>query len=248
MAKFRGRLPRRGPLPFKYVLLLTIVFFTISTIAGLWIINKGLKPTLMSYAESQTRQIASLIINEALLERSVVDINDVITKDTETSLTNFDTAKIYSMLRDTTRLILNNIKKAEDGDLEELQRISEFEFEQVETSNGKGIVYYVPLGQATNNALLGNLGPRIPVQFTAIGDMESNIETEFKEVGINNVYIEVLIRLKVNVQVIIPFATEVATLEQRIPIALGILEGDVPLYYNNGGQGALPAIELPVDE
>jgi sporulation protein YunB len=247
LAKFRGRLPRKGPLPFRYVFLLTFVFFIFSTTAGLWIINKGLKPTLMSYAESQTRQIASLIINEALLERSVVDINDVITKDTETSLTNFDTAKIYSMLRDTTRLILNNIKKAETGDLEDLQAISDFEIETVNTGNGEGIVYYVPLGQATNNALLGNLGPQIPVQFNLIGDMESNIETEVKEVGINNVYIEVLIKLKVNVQVIIPFATKVATLEQRVPIALGILEGDVPQFYNSGGDGGAPALELPVD-
>lgn len=247
MAKFRGRLPRRGPLPFRYVFLLTLVFFVISTTIGLWIINKGLKPTLMDYAESQTVQIASLVINRAILETKVDDINHVITKDTETSLTNFDTEKIYKKLGETTQLILHNIKMAEDGDLEELQSMADVEIDVEETKEEKGIVYYVPLGQATKNALLGNLGPKIPVRFNAIGHMESDIETEFEEVGINNIYIKVLIKLKVSVQIIIPFATKVAKLEQKIPIALGILEGEVPQFYNSGGEGEAPSIELPVD-
>ncbi|MDQ0155298.1 sporulation protein YunB [Robertmurraya andreesenii] len=247
MAKFRGRLPRRGPLPFRYVFLLTLVFFVISTTIGLWIINKGLKPTLMDYAESQTVQIASLVINRAILETKVDDINHVITKDTETSLTNFDTEKIYKKLGETTQLILHNIKMAEDGDLEELQSMADVEIDVEETKEEKGIVYYVPLGQATKNALLGNLGPKIPVRFNAIGHMESDIETEFEEVGINNIYIKVLIKLKVSVQIIIPFATKVAKLEQKIPIALGILEGEVPQFYNSGGEGGAPSIELPVE-
>lgn len=247
MAKFRGRLPRRGPLPFRYVFLLTLVFFVFSTTAGLWIINKGLKPTLMDYAESQTVQIASLVINKAILETEVEDINHVITKDSETSFINFDTEKIYKKLGETTQLILNNIKMAEHGDLEDLQSISDVEIDMEETKKEKGIVYYVPLGQATKNALLGNLGPKIPVRFNAIGHMESDIETEIEEIGINNVSIKVLIKLKVSVQIIIPFATKVAQLEQKIPIALGILEGEVPQFYNSGGEGESPSIELPVD-
>lgn len=234
-------------MPFKYVFLLTLIFFIISTTAGLWIINKGLKPTLMAYATSQTVQIASLIINNAILETKTEDINNVITVDPETSLANFDTEKILTKLGETTRLILNNIKTAEHGDLDKLEAISDVEFDVGETKKGDGIVYYVPLGQATNNALLGNLGPKIPVQFNAIGHMESDIETQFEEIGINNVYIEVVIKLRVSVQVIIPFATEVAELEQEIPIALGVLKGEVPQFYNDGGNGGAPSLELPVD-
>lgn len=214
---------------------------------GLWIINKGLKPTLMAYATSQTVQIASLIINNAILETKTEDINNVITVDPETSLANFDTEKILTKLGETTRLILNNIKTAEHGDLDELEAVSDVDFDYKKTKEGDGIIYYVPLGQATNNALLGNLGPKIPVQFNAIGHMESDIETQFEEIGINNVYIEVVIKLKVSVQVIIPFATEVAELEQEIPIALGVLQGEVPQFFNNGGEGGAPSLELPVD-
>lgn len=246
MVKFRKRRHRRGPLPFKYVLLITLMFFAVSIGLGLWIVNKSLKPTLMYFAESQTMQIASLAVNKAVLEREAVDINKVIMKDAESSLIYFDTEKINEMRGETTQLILNNIKMAEEGDLKELENISGFEIKE-HPGEDEGLVYYIPLGKATNNALLGNIGPQIPVRFNAIGHLESDIKTEFEEVGINNVYIEIYIDLKVHVQIIIPFATEVAEIKQRIPIAVGLLEGDVPQFYNNGGQGIMPSLQLPVD-
>lgn len=201
----------------------------------------------MAYASSQTVQIASLIINNAILETKTEDINNIIMVDPETDTANFDTEKILTKLGETTRLILNNIKTAEGGDLGEIEALSDVEFDAEKTEDEDGIVYYVPLGQATNNALLGNLGPKIPIRFTAIGHMESDIETEFEEIGINNIYIQVKIKLKVNVQVIIPFATDVAELEQEIPIALGVIKGEVPQFYNNGGEGGAPSLEIPVD-
>jgi sporulation protein YunB len=223
------------------------VFFIFSTAGSLWIINEGLKPTLMKYAESQTVQIASLVINKAMLEREVLGINEVIIEDPGTSLISFDTEKIQEKLSEITKLVLHNIKKAEGGDLEALEEISDVEIDREATADGKGIVYYVPLGQATKNAILGNLGPRIPIRFNAIGHMESDIETEFEEVGINNVYVEVKIKLKVNVQIVIPFATDVAELEQKIPIALGIIKGEVPKFYNGGGKEVTPSLEIPVE-
>lgn len=244
--KFRRKRYRRGPLPFKYVLLITLMFFAISTVLGLWIINKSLKPTLMAFAESQTMQIASLAVNKAILEREAVDINKVIVKDQESSLIYFDTEKINEMRGETTQLILNNIQMAEEGDLKELENVLGFEIEK-HHGEDEGLVYYIPLGKATNNALLGNLGPNIPVRFNTIGHLEADIETEFEEVGINNVYVEVYIKLKVHVQIIIPFATEAAVLEQKIPLALGILPGEVPQFYNKAGQGVMPSLQLPVD-
>lgn len=249
LATFRRRLarPKRGPLPFKYVLLITFLFFSIFTVIGLWIINNSLKPTLMSYAQSQTVQIASLIINKSMLETGVEDIRNVMTVDPKTKLTNIDAAKIYKKQGETTRIILENMEKAEQGEFEELYTIGDMEFDREATKEGKGLVYSIPLGRATNNVLLGNIGPHLPIRFTAIGHMESNIETNFAEVGINFVYVEVAIKVKLSIQIIIPFATEVAKLEQKIPIALGVLEGEVPQFYNNGNQPITPSIQLPVE-
>ncbi|MCG3057053.1 hypothetical protein KZ287_33340, partial [Escherichia coli] len=72
---------KKGPIPFRYVVLLTIVFFLLSTGAGIWLINRGIEPTLMKYAEAQTKEIATLVINKAVNKQVVdqLDVNDIIT-------------------------------------------------------------------------------------------------------------------------------------------------------------------------
>lgn len=248
MRKFRGRLIRKGPLPFRYVFLLTFVFFTFSTATGLWMVNKGLKPTLMSYAESQTRKIATLVISNAINKKIANDMNieDIIeTVPNQDGMSKLNAEIVTRVKAETTHLVQKNLKQAESGDLSELELLTDVEFEKDGSTDEEGIVYYVPLGQATNNALLGNLGPKIPVRFTAIGDVRSDVMTKIKDFGINNAYLQVYIHLTVNVQIIIPFATKVATITENVPVGMFIIRGNVPQYYNNGGKPA-PAIELPV--
>lgn len=246
MRKYRTRLLRRGPLPLRYVFLLTIVFFTFSTAMGLWLVNAGLKPTLISYAESQTRKIASLVISNAINKKiaNEMDIENIIEPvPNQEGMTKLNAEIVNRVKAETTHLIQKNLKVAESGNLSELELLTDVEFEK--TDKGvDGIVYYVPLGQATNNALLGNLGPKIPVRFTAIGDVRSDVKTSIKDFGINNAYIQVYVALTVNVQIIIPFATNVTTISEEVPVGMFIMKGNVPQYYNSGGSSS-PALSLP---
>ncbi|WML47065.1 sporulation protein YunB [Neobacillus sp. PS3-34] len=85
---------------------------------------------------------------------------------------------------------------------------------------------------------------KIPVRFNAIGDVHPDVKTEVKQIGINNVWIDISIHLVVSIQIITPFATKITKLEQTVPIGKGLIEGDVPQYYNGGGNSS-PSIELP---
>ncbi len=58
--------------------------------------------------------------------------------------------------------------------------------------------------------------------------------------------VEVSIVLTVNVQVIVPLATKTTTIEQKIPVALGVISGPVPQIYTKGGGGTQPSIEVPI--
>ncbi len=137
--------------------------------------------------------------------------------------------------------VQKNLKAAELGDLEALT--ADVEFDEERTNQGEGIVYSVPLGQATNNALLGNLGPRVPVRFTAIGDVQTNVKSEVESSGINNMFIKVSIHIEVNVQIIIPFATEITYVEHDIVVAMGYLRGQVPQFYGgNSKTGPCPSV------
>ena len=252
MSTFKTYKPRRGgPLPFRYVIIITFVFFMISTGFGLWIINRGLKPTLLSYAETQTSTIGTTVINKAINKKvsGNLDLEEITeeVKDSEGNVVSlrFNTQKINRVLGEITNLVQLNLREAEEGNIENLEFITDVEIDEEESKASKGIVYSVPLGQATNNALLGNLGPRVPVRFHSIGNVRSDIKHTVEPFGINNALVKVYIHLEVNVQIIIPFATKTETITQDILVAMDTVHLDVPQFFNNGGDGGGTSIQLP---
>nr|WP_066065839.1 sporulation protein YunB [Neobacillus soli] len=248
MAKFRRRIRKRGQLPFRYVMLLSFVFFLFSTAMSLWLVNKGIEPTLMRIAESETRNIASLVINRAITKRTtnVGENNNVIkitpSSDGRKQNAQLNTDLINRVLAETTAQIQKNLKTAKQGDIALLE--SDVEIETENTGKEDGIVWYVPLGQATKITLLGNIGPKIPVRFHAIGEVVPDVQIKTKEMGINNTWVQVSVEIEVSVQIITPFATKITKLQQSIPVGSTLLEGEVPQFYNSGG-GITPSIQLP---
>ena len=119
MVKYRRRLRKRGPLPLRYVFLLTLVFFIFSTSAGLWMINEGLKPTLMSYAKSETRKIATLVISKAVNKKIAnTDESEIFRTIPNTEgpgSFQLDTEKITKLQSELENLVQKNIKEAEKG-------------------------------------------------------------------------------------------------------------------------------------
>jgi sporulation protein YunB len=205
----------------------------------------------MSYAKSEARKIATLVISKAVNKKIAnTDENEIFRKIPHTEGSGsiqLDTEKITKLQSELENLVQKNIKEAERGNLSVLESLTDVEIEVDSSKKGEdGIVYYVPLGQATNNALLGNLGPKIPIRFSAIGDVQSNVKTKVTEYGINNAHIEVYIALQVNIEIIIPFATDTTIVKRNIPIGMGIFPGDVPQFYNGGG-GTSPSIDITPD-
>jgi len=227
------------------------VFFIFSTALGLWIVNKGMKPTLQSYAESTTKKIAPMVIDKAVADvvpnvKDIREIAEIVPNGSGGSAVIFKTDIINKAQSDLAKAIQQNIKYAETGDLATLETDSAIKFDYDKTSKEEGIVYSFPLGQATNNALLGNLGPRIPIKFTAIGNVRTNVKPVVEYHPINNAFITVMIEIEVNIEIIIPFASDIATVHQKVPIAIGYFPGEVPQFYN-GNTSLSPSIQLPTD-
>ncbi len=47
-----------------------------------------------------------------------------------------------------------------------------------QTKESDGVAYSVPLGRVTDNTLLSNLGPEIPIEFSAIGAVQVRCENK----------------------------------------------------------------------
>ncbi len=249
MSKFRGPLPRKGPLPFRYVFLLTFVFFMFSTAIGLWIVNEGIEPTLIKYAENETSRIATIVIKNAITKQiSEEKLSDediiIMEKDNNGKVSSiiFNSNIINEVMAKTTNNVEKYLKYVNQGNVAALE-LPEVEIQSDDKS--PGFYYEIPLGQATNNALIGNLGPKIPVRFHMIGDVMTDYSRNVVEAGINNTFIEVLVHIEVKIQVIIPFATTSVVVPTSVPIAGPIfIQGEVPQFYNNGGNTS-PSIQLP---
>ncbi|WP_107937839.1 sporulation protein YunB [Ureibacillus chungkukjangi] len=231
---------------------LFIIVFVIGITAFLYILNARLMPTYVDYAQVQTTKIAAHVVSKAINSRtsSVLDVNEIIEDLPSESdymvTTKFNTEIINQVRAETTALVKEHLELAEQGDLSKLPDLENVEYDVREIQKGDGIVFFVPIAQALNLPLLGNLGPRVPIRFHIIGNVASDVATSITEFGINNAKVEVNIHLQVNVQIIIPFASQKSTVEQTIPVAIGLVRGQVPHIYTNGGDGAQPSIEVPI--
>ncbi|HSO57189.1 MAG TPA: sporulation protein YunB [Paenisporosarcina sp.] len=236
----------------KNIIPLLFVFVVISVGLMFYLVNVRLTPIYLQYAEVQSVKIASLVVSKAINSRTadVMDVNDIIEEipsdQTNRVTTKFNTEIITRVQADTITLVQTHLEQAEEGNLDNLPYLDDIEYDPNAMEDNGGIVFFVPLGQATNIPLLGNLGPKIPIRFHVIGNVQSDIVYGFREFGINNAMVEVSIVLKVNVQVIVPLATKTTTIEQKIPVALGVISGPVPQIYTKGEGGTQPSIEVPI--
>lgn len=258
--KKRGFQKRNGPPPLKHVFAATFIFFLISTFLSLWIINKGIEPTLMEIAETRTKQFAREAINEAVSKRIAEDLQTEqlvkIEKDAQGNVVQMDwnTVVVNRVLRNTTYRVQNYLKMLEKGDVPKAGTPLDVEVDPDEPLEEDDIeenpaLIRIPVGQATNNTLLANLGPKVPVHFQFIGDVQSNVQKEITEYGINGAFFNISIHIVANVRVVIPFSTRTATVETDIPVYFGTVQGEVPNFYNGiGGEQQNPTFSIPINE
>ncbi|SFL96073.1 sporulation protein YunB [Salibacterium qingdaonense] len=250
--KKRGRLfrkPRllRGPLPFRYVFLISFILFGLFTVQGLILVEKGIRPTLMAIAHTETQKLATQAINDAISNKIVenIDVEDIIDMQHDNqgnvSSINFN-SKMYNRVQsESVMRVQRYLQMMEEGNIKDLGLPQEIEQElDTEQFTEDGIIHVIPLGQATNNALLAQLGPRVPVRFSAIGHVKASMSESIIESGINNTYVRVSIDIKVDVRVVIPFATDTAVVATSIPVGVAFISGEVPEFYN-AGDGDMPS-------
>ncbi len=216
------------------------------TAQGLVVVEKGIRPTLIEIAKTETQRIATTAINEAVRKKTIenTDMENVIDirQDSEGRIISagVNSIGVNRVLHETTLNVQRYLNDVARGNIRDLAIPDGIEVDQ-ESYQQQGIIHMIPLGQATNNALLAHLGPRVPVRFTAIGDVKSQIHEEIISVGINNAWISLSIQITVDVRVIIPFATETEVVTTLIPVGMVYIQGDVPQFFHaGGGDGGMP--------
>lgn len=245
---------KQKALPFRYVFLLSFVFFLLSTSIGLWMVDKIIKPPLIAHARSESTNLATYVINEAVKEEigAGLNLNEIInvapTGVGDSTYTAINTEIIMDVTNRITSNILRNINAVEDGETISTRMNQEGELEEITpVPDGHGLRFTVPFGRITNNVLLAHLGPDIPVEFRAIGHIQYDYRVETRNHQINSTWYEIYLDLKVGIQMLVPFNSEIVIIPQNILLASGEIKGEVPQFYSSDGK-LMPSIRVPIDE
>ena len=182
-------------------------------------------------------KITKYVVNNAYVREKVIfyagDIYDIVkSDDNEIKNIIYDSGVINDLVNSITDRVYNMVNMLEYGDLSKLN-IRE-NILSTDEDNKDGIVLLVPSGLITNNYLLSNLGPKIPVKISLTGEFESLVSTDVKEYGINNAMLTIYINIKVSEQITMPFITDKITVENKIPIFMSLVNGTIPNYYISG--------------
>ena len=246
------RFLRKGsPPPIRYLLLVTTILFFILIFFTIWIIDRGIRPPLMLIAEQKTTEFATRTINSAVKSTENMTFDDMvdisIDNNGNVSVLGWNMASVNEALRmatDRAEYFLYGMNKGQTLDVDDPNMTPvEFGDSVGDLAAKDPTVVEIPIGQATNNTILANLGPKIPVHFEIVGSLESDVIHEVKEFGVNAALIEIYIPVSVSVQIVVPFSTTTADISTKVFIDSRVIMGEVPEFYNQGGEG--PSISVP---
>lgn len=228
---WRSRPTKKGRRKAFFIAMLIFFLFSLQTFI---FIEKNLRPALMHVAMLRVKQIATQSINTAITEQisraqsfdKLIDWRmDKNGKITGFMLNYGEHMKITAETVNTVQNVMNQLKE---------------------------IPEHIPVGQAMDSAVIASFGPKIPIKFTPLGAVKVDLNTRQQETGINNILVEVYIRISTEVAIIIPFDTKPEVVETEIPISYVLVVGDVPMYYydNKGNPSgkttsAPPSIAIP---
>ena len=218
---------------YIFISLLILSFFTalyLTSLAG-----KGLEQVIVKYATSETERIANVILND------VVNIDDdyfnedlfEISRDNDGNieLINFDTKVTNRLLKDINDKAMKRLSAIEKGDTTDIELSDSLKGTRL-TFLDDGVVCDIPIGSLFHNGLIVNLTTSIPIRFSFIGTVSSNIVTNVKEYGFNNALIEVGIEVTIKEKITMPHSTESIPITTKVNLTTQLIQGSVPNYYN----------------
>ncbi|MBR1654232.1 MAG: sporulation protein YunB [Clostridia bacterium] len=116
---------------------------------------------------------------------------------------------------------------------------------QQELNNYKSEEFYIRLGTFTGTKILAGRGPNVPIKMSTIGNVDTELVSQFSQAGINQTLHRIYLNVSCTVTVLTPFDSIEQKITNQVLIAEAVILGDVPeTYYNLNGVKSDELIEL----
>ena len=191
------------------------------------LILDSILPIFDTLCENKAKSIATIISNEqatAVMKRYTYNDMFIIEKDTNNKIT---------MIRSNV-IVINEI----------ISDVAVKIQEEIDNRGREDI--QIALGSFTGFKLLAGRGPGIKIRISSIGNVETDLRSEFKAQGINQTLHRVYLEVKCEVNILTPFDNIARQITNQVLLVENVIVGTVPdTYYNlEGLNGSSDALEM----
>lgn len=103
----------------------------------------------------------------------------------------------------------------------------------------------IALGTFTGIKILAGRGPNVKVKISSIGNVETDLKSEFYSQGINQTLHRVYLQIKCEITILTPFKDTKEQITNQVLIAENIIVGHIPSnYYNLEGMNTSNASDI----
>lgn len=103
----------------------------------------------------------------------------------------------------------------------------------------------IPLGTFTGIKILAGRGPDVKITVSSIGNVETDLKSEFTAQGINQTLHRVYLQVKCQVSILTPFSNTEETITNQVLLAENVIVGQMPsTYYNLEGMTESQAVDI----
>ena len=220
------------------IYLITNALILLISLYQINIINKLSKDRIIEYSTMLATKFTKYVINAAYIKEDFDITKEKIYEmiqdnDGDIKTIIYDATAVNELLNSITDRVYKTFNNLETGKIKELT-VNENIVTNKKHKYKDGIILEIPLGIITNNYLLMNLSPNIPVRISLTGEFESEVSTKVEEYGINNALITISVDITVTEQITMPFITEKIKINNKIPISINLVNGKIPNYYLSG--------------
>ena len=205
-----------------YIILIIIILIVLSC----EFMIKAIKPVFNKLCSEEAKSLATIICNQKTTECvKQYNYSDfvIIHKDANDNVTMLE-ANMYNI-----NIVTSDIA----------EKI------QIEMNNSSTNNVYISAGNFTGISLLAGKGPKIPIQVSTTGNVQTDLKSEFVEMGVNQTLHRLYLEIECEISILTPFNTMSEAINNQFIIAENVIVGNIPsTYYNLEGLNNEDTLEL----
>ncbi len=209
------RKTKKAPHPVRQRLIALLLCLGLLVYGYFYLVQTAFKPTLEQLAEYECRAIVVQAVNRAVGQEMQAEpklYEGLYTLQYDNS------GKIQTVQTDTAALnrVRTALIQAVEEELSVLQQTS----------------LEIPFGSLTGITALGGLGPSWELTLLPDAYVEGTIQEKVQSVSVNRTQYTITLDLNVTISMVLDGNTATAQVQDQIPVASILLDGEIPTYYS----------------